>query len=178
MPAHTTDSAGSQRLEGLWDELARRGEDDGGVELIGWQLVAAAGPRRAEAACELLGALIARAREGVHVATLVDGDLADHVSRRAESVQPEPRGVAGELQRPVADQPAAQQRRRLLIGELGGQLEAEPFVGDGELGVATVDVAAGEARVHAQVLARAERSNGSLRPSTRATARPRADRPR
>ena len=62
-------------------------------------------------------------------------------------------GVAGEAQRAVADQATAQQRRRLLGGELVGQRQAEALVGDGQLGVAAVDVTPGEARVDAQVLA-------------------------
>ena len=87
-------------------------------------------------------------------------------------------GVAGERQRAVADQAAAQQRRRLLVGELVGQRQAEALVGDGQLGVAAVDVAAGEAGVDAQVLAPAGAVAGTSRRSSRATARRRGARPR
>ena len=91
-------------------------------------------------------ALVVRARERVDLAALVDGDLADHVRRRPEPVQPEALRVAGEPQRAVADQAAAQQRRGLLVGQLVGQRQAVALVGDRQLGVAAVDVAAGEAR--------------------------------
>ena len=73
--------------------------------------------------------------------------------RRAEAVEPEPLAVAGQPQRAVADQPAAQQRRELQRSPSLGQLEAEALVGDRPLRVAAVDVAAREARPHAQVLA-------------------------
>ena len=55
------------------------------------------------------------AREREHAAALVHGDLADDVRGGAEPVQAEPLAVAGEPQRAVADQPAAQQRRDLEV---------------------------------------------------------------
>ena len=56
-------------------------------------------------------------------------------------------------QRAMADQPGAEQRRGLPIGVAVGEGEAEARVGDGVLREAAVDVAAGEARALAQVLA-------------------------
>ena len=73
--------------------------------------------------------------------------------RGAEPVEAQALGVAGHPQRAIADQPAAQQRRRLEVVEVVGQVQAVPRVGHGALGVAAVDVAAGEAGPHAQVLA-------------------------
>ena len=54
--------------------------------------------------------------ERVDLASLVHGDLADDVGRGTEAVEPEPLGVAAQPQRPVADQPGAQQRRGLEVG--------------------------------------------------------------
>ena len=62
--------------------------------------------------------------------SLVARDLGHDVRRGAEPVDPEPRAVAGEPQRPVADQPGAQQRRGLEVAVPLGEREAEPRVGD------------------------------------------------
>ena len=85
----------------------------------------------------------------------MDGDLADHVRGRAKAVEAEPVRVARQSQRPIADQPAAQQRRRLLVRKLVREWQAEALVGHGQLGIAAIDVAAGEARVDTQILAAA-----------------------
>ena len=55
------------------------------------------------------------AGEGEDPPPLMAGDLADDVGRGAEAVEAEPLGVAGQPQRPVADQPGAEQRRRLHV---------------------------------------------------------------
>ncbi len=96
--------------------------------------------------------VVAGAGEREHSPALERRHLADHVGGGPEPVQPESLGVAGERQRAVADQPAAQQRRRLLVGESLGQRQAVALVGDRQLREPAVDVASGEARVHAQVL--------------------------
>ena len=72
-----------------------------------------AGPLGAELAREPLRLLVARAREGEHAPALMARHLRDDVRRRAEAVEPEPLGVAGQPQRAVADQAGAQQRRGL-----------------------------------------------------------------
>ena len=87
IPAQTTMPSGASTLERLRDERAGRSEDDRGVEWLGRRLVAASRPGRPEAPGELLGALVAGAREREHLASLEDGDLADHVRRRAEAVE-------------------------------------------------------------------------------------------
>src|SRR6185437_15456013 len=83
----------------------------------------------------------------------MDRDLADLVGCRAEAVEPEACRVAGHTQGAVADQAAAEQRSELLVGEFVGKGEAEALVGDGQLRVTAVDVATGELRVDAEVLA-------------------------
>ena len=82
-----------------------------------------------------------------------DGDLAEDVGGGAEAVEADPLGLADQAQRPVADQPGAEQRRRLLVRVALRERQAEALVGDGQLGVAAVEVIAGEAGVVAEVLA-------------------------
>ena len=96
---------------------------------------------------------VAGARDREHAPALGGGDLADDVGRAAEAVEPEPLGVAAHPQRAVADQPRAEQRRRLEVRVAAGERQAVALVGDRELGVATVELIAGEARALAEVLA-------------------------
>jgi hypothetical protein len=79
--------------------------------------------------------------------------LGEDVGGGAKAVQAEAPRAAGHPQRAVADQPGAQQRRGLRVGVAGWDLEAEALVGERVLGHAAVDVAAGEARQRAEVLA-------------------------
>ena len=81
------------------------------------------------------------AGEREHPPALVRGDLADDVRRGAEAVEAEALAVAGQPQRAVPDQPAAQQRRHLEVAHAVGQIEAVALVGHRVLGVAAVDVA-------------------------------------
>ena len=112
------------------DEVADRREDDHGVELLGRPGERVAGPHRAERACELLRLVVTRARAGEDAAPLCDRDLADDVRRGAEAVQAERFAVAGEPERPVADEAGAEQRRCLRVRVRGGNGEAEPLVRD------------------------------------------------
>ena len=132
---------------------ADRGEDDRPVELLRRQLRGPARPLGAEAAGERLAVLIPVAGEGEDAPPFVDGDLAEDVGGGAEAVEADPLRLADQPQRPVADQPGAEERRRLGVGVDVGDREAEVLGGDGELGVAAVDVVAGEAGVLAEVLA-------------------------
>jgi hypothetical protein len=83
----------------------------------------------------------------------MDRDLADDVGGGAEAVDPEPRGVAGELEGAVADQAGAEERRGLEVRIGVREGEAEALVGDDQLGVAAVPVVARELRPVAEVLA-------------------------
>ena len=123
-------------------------------------------------------ARVARPREREERAALGDGDLGDHVGRGAEAVEADPLAVAGEPQRAEADQAGAQQRRDGEVVEAVGQREAVARVGDGELGVAAVDVAAREARAVAEVLGAGAGSSGTRRRSSPATGCRRACRAR
>jgi hypothetical protein len=82
----------------------------------------------------------------------VDGDLAEDVGGGAEAVEADPLGLADQAQRSVADQPGAEQRRRLDVLIVAEDRETEALVGDGQLGIAAVDVVAGEAAVVTEVL--------------------------
>ena len=70
----------------------------------------------------------------------------------AEAVDAEALRVPGQLQRAVADQPGAEQRRRLGVAIAVRQLEGVARVGDRVVGIAAVDLVAGEARVVAEIL--------------------------
>ena len=98
------------------DERAHRGEDDRRVERLGARRQRVARPLRAEPLRERLRCLVLRAREREHAPALVHGDLADDVRGRPEAIEAEALAVAGQPQRAVADQPAAQQRRDLRSG--------------------------------------------------------------
>ena len=178
MPPHTTLPPGRDGAQRERDEPAVGGEDDRGVERLGWCGARGAGPRRAELAGERLRAVVALARERVDLAVLGARDLDDDVRGRAEAVEPEAPGVAAHAQAAVADEARAQQRRGLVVREPVRDREAEPLVGHGVLGEAAVDVAPGEAGPGAEVLAAAAAVARTRRTSTRATGRRRAGRPR
>ena len=97
------------------DQLADGREDDDGVELLGRAGERVARPGRAELAGERLRLVVTRARSREDLASLRDRDLADDVRGRAEAVQADPLRVAGEAQRPVADEAGAEQRCRLVV---------------------------------------------------------------
>src|SRR6185436_7365667 len=80
-------------------------------------------------------------------------DLADDVGGGAEAVEPEALAFSRQPERAVADQPGAEQRRGVVIRKAIGDREAEALVRHGALGIAAIDVIAGELRVLAQVLA-------------------------
>ena len=156
IPAHTTTAAFRARPQRRGDERADRREQDRGVELLRRRPGRVACPLDAELERERLRRLVLRAREREHAPALVPRDLRDDVRRGAEAVEPEPLGVAGHAQRAVADQPGAEERRRLLVGVALRNRHAVALVGDGELRVAAVQVVAGEARAVAEVLASAQ----------------------
>ena len=69
-----------------------------------------------------------------------------------EAVEADSLRISGQAVGPVADQPCAQEWRRLHVRKAVGQREAVALVGDRLLREAAVDVVAGEARLGAEVL--------------------------
>ena len=86
----------------------------------------------------------------------MERDLADDVRGGTEPVQAQPRRVARHRERPVSDQPGAQERGGLEIRIPLGHRERVALVGDRVLRVPAVDVVARETRSVAQVLAPGE----------------------
>ena len=82
------------RRERLRHELARGGEDDGGVQLLR-PLPDGTGPLGADLSSQRLSGLVARTREGQHPASFVDRQLRDDVRSGAEAVEAEDLAVAG-----------------------------------------------------------------------------------
>src|SRR5207244_11758301 len=126
------------------NELAGGREDDRGIELLRHRIADCSGPLGAERARKGLTVVVARTREGEDAPSFVPRDLRHDVGGGAEAVQAEPLGVPGRPQRAMADQAGAEERRRLLVGVALGNRKAEALVGDGVLGVAAVEVVAGE----------------------------------
>ena len=106
-------AAAVERAQGDRDELADRGEEDGGVERLGRGVGGVAGRAGAELEGEPAG--LGRSGQHVHRRPLVQRDLGGEVGRGAEPVDAEP--AARRQRRPAqgaeADDAGAQQRRRL-----------------------------------------------------------------
>ena len=125
IPAQTTrpplrtcfNACGNQRTDGR--------EDDRSVEFLRRLLARSAGPCASERAGEGLRLTVAVASEGEHAPALPSGDLGDDVGGGSEAVKAEPLASAGDLQRAIADQSGAQQRRGLDIVELVGNAQAK-----------------------------------------------------
>ena len=176
MPAHTTvpprstarSAAGTSAPAGAKMIAASRGS--GGS--------ASDGPAHAapSSRAKRLAGRVAGAREGEDLAALGAGDLRDDVGRGAEAVEPEPLGpVAGGDQGAVADEAGAEERRGVGGAQAGREGEAVALVGHGVLGVAAVEVVAGEACVGAEVLAaRPAEAAGAAGPPQPGNADPRA----
>ena len=79
-------------------------------------------------------------------------DLRDDVHGGAEAVETEPLAVARQAQRPISNQPRAEERSRVKVGVAIGQGKAKALVGNRILGVAAVEVVAGELRAVAKIL--------------------------
>ena len=176
MPPQTTVPPLRHRLQRRRHQLARRGEDQRGVQLLGRRAGASpahsAPSSRAKACVALSSARVnANTRRPWWTATWQTMWAA-----RAEAVDAEPLGVAGHHQRAVADQPGAQQRRGLEVGVAVREREAEALVRHGQLGVAAVAVVAGEAGARRRGSRGPIGSSGRRRRSSPATARPRARR--
>ena len=111
-----------------------------------------AGPFRAERAREILCRRVAGAGEGEEPAALMARHLGHDVRGGAKAVDPEALRVARHAQGAIADQPGAHQWRRLDIAVTRIDRKAVALVGDGQLGIAAVDLVAGEAGAVAQIL--------------------------
>ena len=151
-PAAHDDAAGLDGGERQRDEVADRREDQCGVEGLGRRLGGVAGPRGSQRAREALRRRVARPGEREDAPALVARHLRHQVGRRAESVDADALGIARLSQRAVADQPGAQQRPGLDVGQTGRKRMDEACVGDRVLGVAAVQLVAGEARLRAEIL--------------------------
>src|SRR5690242_18435787 len=107
-------SAFSNGLESKRYEFSGRRENDRCVELRR-SLTRRASPRRSEIEGELLRRRVARSSEGEDLPSLVARHLSDDVGRGAKAVDAELARIASHPQGSVADEPGAEQRRRLNI---------------------------------------------------------------
>src|SRR5262245_20821838 len=158
--------AAGQVLKRQGHQVAHRREEDGAVRLRGHRVAGVADPGRAQLAGQRPVRRLARAHE--HLAPAGPCDLERHVGRGAEAVDAEPparRNVAA-LERAVADDPRAEQGRRLGVAEYGRQRVGERLRHHRVVGEAAVGVIAGELRSLAEVLAPAPaRLAGAARPA-------------
>ena len=115
-------------------------------------IVEISGPFGAKAAGEILRCLVARAGERENPPALMAGHLSDDVGGGAKPVDADRTRLAGHAQTAVADQPGAHQRRCLNIAVSGVDRKAIALVGDGQLGIAAIDLIAGKTRAVAQIL--------------------------
>ena len=138
--------------QGRGNQRADRCEDERGIERLGRRGIRIAGPHSAQRQSETLGFGIPTPGERVHLAALVARDLGHDVGRGPEAVDPEPSRIARQAQRAVPDEPGAQERRGLDVGDSRREGEAEARIGQGVLGVAAVLPVAGESGRVAEVL--------------------------
>src|SRR5262249_55909544 len=134
------------------DERADRREDQRRIERLGCRHRRWAGPFGAEPSREILCRDIAGAGKGEDPAALVPGALRHDMGGGAKTVESYKTRVPGHPQAAVADQPGAEQRRRLdiTVGRIDGKAIA--LVGDGQFSIAAVQLIAGEAGPIAKVL--------------------------
>ncbi len=151
MPPQTTvppfltaaSAAGTSPPTGAKIRAASSGSGGASVEIPG--------PFGAEPAGEILRRAVAWPGERKQPATLVPDHLGDDVGSGAKPVDADQGCVPGHAQGAIADQPGAHQRRRLDIAITGIDQKAIALVGDGQLGIAPIDLVAGKARAVAQV---------------------------
>ena len=114
-PGTDNDTTGVEHLQCGRDQRANGGEDDGGVERLWWTGQRIASPFATELERKALGLYISGRGEREHAPSLVSGNLGDDVGGRPEPVQAEPPRFPRHPERPVADQPRAEQGRCLLV---------------------------------------------------------------
>src|SRR5205807_9622416 len=149
-------------------QIAGRREQDRPVRFRGQRLADAADPRRTQPAGERSVRLLARAHEDL--AATGPRDLERHVRRSAEAIDAEPiaRLHLAQLERAVADDARAEERRGLGIAEDRRDRVREALRDDRVVGEATVGVISGELGVLAKILppapARLAESTGMTKP--------------
>ena len=121
------------------------------VERLGRFVLRRSGPGRAQVAGAAL--MIFATGEGVDLAAPMPRHLNTDTRARAETVQAKPlTGLhVGQPQRPIADDPGAQQRRGLHVAEALRDRHAVGFRHGHVFGIAAVDGVAGEQRRLAQI---------------------------
>ena len=146
------DTAAGHRLERLDDDVAGRRERDRSVERDRRSVVVRARPRRPQCDRPLL--LDRGPSRDEHVASPVLRYLHRQQRRRPEPVEPET--AAGQhprdLQGPIPDDAAAQQRRRFHVGERRRGAHGEVCSHGNLLGVATVGIPSGEHGIGTEIL--------------------------
>src|SRR4029078_10386475 len=115
-------------------------------------------PYVAEAFREVLRLLVAWPGEGIDLAALMARHLRHDVRRGAKAVDGEPRRLprnrlARHLERTIADQPCAEQRGGFRVAIAFRNRKDIARVGNRVLGIAAVDLVAGETRIVAKILA-------------------------
>src|SRR4051794_38297660 len=116
MDACADDGAtGRERAQSLGNELPRRGEDDRRIEIGCGRIAPRAGPLGPDLPGQRPRLRVALTCEREHTPALRRGDLADDVSRGAESVEAEPLPLSRQPQGSVTDQASAEQRGGVLI---------------------------------------------------------------
>src|SRR6185312_1166815 len=132
---------------------ANRRENQRRVERFRRRLIRTARPNHAQPAREILAGRVARLRECISAAAAVMRDLREDMGGGAKTIETDAFRLARETQRAIADQSGAHQRRRLDIAELGWDDETIALVRHGILGIAAVNVVAGEPRARAEIFA-------------------------
>jgi len=98
-----------------------------------------------------LGGDVSRSGEGEYGSPLPNRDLRDDMGCGAEAIEAEFLSIAGDVQRPPADKPSAEQWRKRHVGAGFAQREGEARIGDCSGGKTTIARVSGEDRMVAQV---------------------------
>ena len=137
-------AAGTSAPTGAKISAASSGSGGGSVE--------DPGPFGAEPTGKILRRRVARPGEGEEAAALMAQHLRHDVRGRPKPVNSDERRGTRHLQGPPADQARAHQGRRRDIVVFRREREAKALVGDGQFGIAAIDLIAGEAGAIAQIL--------------------------
>jgi hypothetical protein len=123
-------------------------------------------PDRTQVSGKVLGDGIVASCESIDLSALMLRDLSDDVRGGTESVETDSSRIAREIQCAIAYQSGAEKGRGGGVTEYVRNCEAEALICNGELGIASVDLIAGETSTVAKVLAaRAAIDANPARPS-------------